>query len=344
VEYISDPVNLRPCDPDDFDIDCIDLPGTFCDPAGICRCANANGKRPDINEPSDQDFCLGACRPTPDCPWYDAGAEGGSEDGGVEASMPEPECTSEADCPAPPDARCGKAICDKGVCGLDLVAKAGELVAIASQRAGDCLHVYCDATGSIVVVPDGGDVYNDGEECTLDFCDSGMPINTPYLDGSPCPENGGGYCYAGSCVECISWLPGWNNCGNNQDCDYVDCVPIACTANNECGETCSPCPPGFGCDADADCADGICGPNGMCVFSTCEDGVHNDGETGIDCGAPSCMTPCMDGDGCKLHSDCLSGVCWAGICQAPTCEDGVQNADETGIDCGGSCAACQVMP
>ena len=297
-----------------------------------------------MNEPSDQDFCLGACRPAPDCPWYDAGVEGGPEDGGVEASMPEPECKTEADCLGPPDARCGKATCDKGVCGLELLAKPGELVAIESQRAGDCSHVYCDATGSIVVVPDGADVYNDGNPCTFDVCEDYNPMSIPLADASPCPEGGSGYCYGGECVECMDWFDGANNCGNGQSCDFVDCVPTACVANNECGEGCAPCPSGFSCNSHADCKEGVCGPNWMCALPSCEDGVHNDGETGKDCGAPSCTTPCTDGDGCNLHSDCLSGVCWAGICQAPTCEDGVQNADEGGIDCGGPCAACQSMP
>ncbi|MBX2871244.1 MAG: T9SS type A sorting domain-containing protein [Saprospiraceae bacterium] len=53
---------------------------------------------------------------------------------------------------------------------------------------------------------------------------------------------------------------------------------------------------------------------------TCEDGVQNGAETGIDCGGPDCP-------------DCPTG---------PTCEDGIQNGDETGVDCGGSCAPCEV--
>ncbi len=47
---------------------------------------------------------------------------------------------------------------------------------------------------------------------------------------------------------------------------------------------------------------------------TCEDGIQNQNETGIDCGGP--CTAC------------------------PSCADGIQNQDETGIDCGGSCAPC----
>ncbi|MDY8134847.1 PKD domain-containing protein [Aquimarina sp. 2201CG5-10] len=47
---------------------------------------------------------------------------------------------------------------------------------------------------------------------------------------------------------------------------------------------------------------------------TCDDGIQNGDETGIDCG---------------------------GSCEAcPTCDDDIQNGDETGIDCGGSCLPC----
>lgn len=49
---------------------------------------------------------------------------------------------------------------------------------------------------------------------------------------------------------------------------------------------------------------------------TCDDGIQNGDETGVDCGG-SCA-PCA------------------------TCDDGIQNGDETGVDCGGSCAPCQV--
>ena len=51
---------------------------------------------------------------------------------------------------------------------------------------------------------------------------------------------------------------------------------------------------------------------------TCNDGVQNGDETGIDCGG-SCE-PCET---------------------VPTCNDGIQNGDETGVDCGGSCAPCE---
>ncbi len=53
--------------------------------------------------------------------------------------------------------------------------------------------------------------------------------------------------------------------------------------------------------------------------NTCNDGIQNGTETGIDCGGD--CTPCAT---------------------PPTssCTDGIQNGNETGIDCGGSCTPC----
>jgi hypothetical protein len=49
---------------------------------------------------------------------------------------------------------------------------------------------------------------------------------------------------------------------------------------------------------------------------TCNDGIQNGDETGVDCGGSSCPA-------------------------CPTCNDGIQNGDETGVDCGGSsCPPC----
>ncbi len=47
---------------------------------------------------------------------------------------------------------------------------------------------------------------------------------------------------------------------------------------------------------------------------SCDDGIMNGNETGIDCGGD--CTPC------------------------PTCDDGIQNGTETDVDCGGACTPC----
>ena len=66
-----------------------------------------------------------------------------------------------------------------------------------------------------------------------------------------------------------------------------------------------------------------CRENEMCVYGknicqpkiSCEDGIMNQNESGIDCGGP--CKPC------------------------PSCHDGIQNGDELGIDCGGICGDCE---
>ncbi len=52
-------------------------------------------------------------------------------------------------------------------------------------------------------------------------------------------------------------------------------------------------------------------------LATCNDGIQNQGETGLDCGGSNCQ-PCSTANA--------------------TCNDGIMNGDETAIDFGGSCA------
>ena len=83
--------------------------------------------------------------------------------------------------------------------------------------------------------------------------------------------------------------------------------------------------------------------NGGGSMPTCEDGIQNGDETGVDCGGdcPPCTTPtCEDGiqNGDETGVDC-GGSCSPCI-NPPTCEDGIQNGDETGVDCGGDCSPC----
>ncbi len=79
--------------------------------------------------------------------------------------------------------------------------------------------------------------------------------------------------------------------------------------------------------------------------ATCNDGIQNQGETGIDCGGPCapCQIVATCNDGIQNQGE--TGIDCGGPC-APcqivaTCNDGIQNQSETGIDCGGPCAPCQ---
>ncbi len=73
---------------------------------------------------------------------------------------------------------------------------------------------------------------------------------------------------------------------------------------------------------------------------TCDDGIQNGDETGIDCGGsdcPACPVPgCTDA---SAHNYDPSATVDDGSCE--TCTDGIQNGDETGVDCGGAlCDPC----
>ena len=71
---------------------------------------------------------------------------------------------------------------------------------------------------------------------------------------------------------------------------------------------------------------------------TCDDGIQNGNETGVDCGGDCAACPTCD-DGVQNGNE--TGVDCGGDCAACiTCDDGIQNGNETGIDCGGDCAAC----
>ncbi|MCL4147367.1 UNVERIFIED_CONTAM: hypothetical protein GTU68_021109 [Idotea baltica] len=74
---------------------------------------------------------------------------------------------------------------------------------------------------------------------------------------------------------------------------------------------------------------------------TCNDGIQNQGETGVDCGGP--CSPCVDPATCNdgIQNQGETGVDCGGPCTAcPTCNDGIQNQGETGVDCGGPCSPC----
>ena len=113
-----------------------------------------------------------------------------------------------------------------------------------------------------------------------------------------------------------------------------------CQSTSEVVATCTP----------VTCDDGIqngdetgvdCGGSSCDACPTCDDGVQNGAETGVDCGGPDCggCATCDDGiqNGGETGVDCGGADCTA----CPTCDDGVQNGSETGVDCGGpDCDAC----
>ena len=179
----------------------------------------------------------------------------------------------------------------------------------------------------------------DGEETDVDCGGTVCP---------PCPL--GGSCLLDTdCIvgECITTPPPWVSTVPPWTCSFAGCTDGTQNQDEtdvDCGGTlCPGCPDGNNCNGDSDCANGFCltvAPPFVCLTPTCSDGYLNQDETDVDCGGTIC-SPCPDGGGCVVGSDCVSGVCSGGICQAATCSDTVQNQDETDVDCGGAtCPAC----
>ena len=260
---------------------------------------------------------------------------GGGNGGGGTGGMGVP-CAVAEDCPGQVKA-CEKKVCEAGLCAVATIPADG---VASSQLYGDCRVTTCDGQGGLSSADDINDVYEDGNECTVDYCDGGVTVHTLEGLGAPCTQ---GYCNAnGSCVECIVTM----HCIAPDVCKAGTCVPQSCTntlldgqeTDVDCGGECLPCSLGKVCANDFDCADQSCA-SGVCVAPTCNDQSPNGGETDVDCGGALCAA-CGAGKACAQPEDCVSKVCVVGKCVAPSCGDGVQNGGESGVDCGGTCAPC----
>jgi hypothetical protein len=263
----------------------------------------------------------------------------GSAGGGTGGAKP--ECVSPLECPGV-DTECRTRSCNGGVCGF-VTPKAPT----ASQIWGDCKMRKCDGEGNLVIEGDSADVYDDANECTLDWCKGTEARNDP----KPSIVCGNmGICNdSGACVQCLddSTCPALKH-----NCDAGRCVPLHCVDNIldldetavDCGgPDCQRCEDGKACGAGIDCQSLVCqGQPKVCKAPSCSDGVKNGSETDTDCGG-KCASQglrCDPNQKCTSPEDCTSSVCKLSVCQPPTCTDGVKNGSELGVDCGGSCSAC----
>jgi hypothetical protein len=268
-------------------------------------------------------------------------AGGASAATGSSSSTGGMPCTTVAQCPGT-STLCGQVTCVDGVCGFQTLQPDGPSF---SQIYGDC-HVVTCKDGQLGNNVDSNDLYDDGNECTLEACNDGGLSSTVQV-GSTCGT--ANQCVSGgACVECS----GDGNCTESATpkCQGNHCVPLMCANTlKDPGETdvdcgglaCARCEDGKLCDQPMDCVSAVCSVKVGEVLKTCHhactDGVKNGTETGVDCGGPACPARCSPGGGCVAPDDCKGGVCQGGLCQTPTCTDGVKNGTEMGVDCGTGC-------
>jgi hypothetical protein len=92
------------------------------------------------------------------------------------------QCLANADCGASTD--CTLHVCKADhTCDVTLVA-AG--TPVATQTAGDCKVVVCDDAGATTVANDDNDTASDGNACTDDVCNAGVPAHNPTAAGTAC--------------------------------------------------------------------------------------------------------------------------------------------------------------
>ena len=215
-----------------------------------------------------------------------------------------PECTTPAECPAPPG-ECVTATCDNGMCGvgnLPVGTLAGPVV------AGDCVTSQCDGNGMVVSVPNDADLPVDNSECTDDVCTSGVPSNPPLAAGSACNQGGGVICDGnGMCVECVT----------TNDCPGQDTVCQARTCDmGMCGVMNAPAGTAVPMQTPGDCQESQCNGAGMIVS------VANDTDVPVDGNA------------------CTGDVCTGGVPSNPTLPAGTSCGASLVCDAGGQCVGC----
>lgn len=212
-------------------------------------------------------------------------------------------CIQPSDCPGTDDF-CKTRTCDAGgVCGFSFTAAGTDLPA-AQQTSGDCVTLECNGSGLVQPLVTSGDLPIDGNECTLDQCIGGSPMNPPASQGAPCTM-GGAVCNGmGACVDC------------NTPADCSDppgaCVVAACNAGS-CGQ--ENAPNGTVCAA-ASCSGGVQQLADTCQAGACTDGGSSACAPYV-CGPSACTTSCVDSGGCANGATCDTGLeeCTTG----PTC-------------------------
>ena len=237
----------------------------------------------------------------------------------------------------------------------EVIAKTAALVDNRSSRAviltiaRSCVGVDCPGDGDPAALACLGGRCVD-PRCTTgteESCPTPQCTSTNDCDAASQP------CLDVACIKTQCVYLQSNLCSDSQYCSPVTgCEPLPSDCPDGCadGNSCTQdlCEDGV-CTypvagAGTLCENGVC-DRGECISSqeTCDDGVLNQDETGVDCGgvcnACSSEESCSDG---VMNQDETGVDCGGAMCPAcATCSDGVMNQDETGVDCGGAmCPAC----
>jgi hypothetical protein len=275
--------------------DCSDL---VCDGLGmVISASNPNDVDDDFND-CTTDVCVNGLPENQPQPGQTCGMNGICDASGNCVG-----CIVATDCPGNDDF-CKQRTCNASTCGFDFTPANTPL---PQQQPGDCQLVVCDGAGTATPIA-ANDPIIDGNQCTSDLCNNGVPSNPPVQAGTACMQNGGSVCSVnGQCVGCN--MP--SDCmPPGQVCKVATCNANTCGIGNA--------QPGTVCQAGS-CANGLqqnadtCDANGMCI-----DGGSTPCTPYV-CSGSACGTSCINDMGCAATYSCDTGL---GQCaQGPKCTD-----------------------
>ena len=244
-------------------------------------------------------------------------------------------CNVPADCISEPDNNeCRSRNCSAAnVCGMDYVGT-GQPLAI--QYPGDCQRRECDGAGNVIEIEDDNDLPVDGNACTFDECNSGVPSNPPKSVGTDCGPsqvcNASGQCgcnnaaQCGSNTQCMWWTCDSLFCNQHFQVDGY-AVPNGQTPNNCHTVECD----GVGNEQNRiDDSDHPVDDGNVCTDETCSNGVPQH---------PANSASCNDGTFCNGPDTCSNTTCsiHAGNpCPGP---NGNSNCNESCNEASDNCTA-----
>jgi hypothetical protein len=235
-------------------------------------------------------------------------------------------CTVPADCPGL-ETECATRTCVAGVCGVER-RPPGYLVGV--QSPGDCVKVACDGDGNVASLPDDADVPNDGNACTEDRCEGGLPAQGGAEAGTPCGVglacDGEGHCAGCTTSE---------ECGVDTPCLALACEASICVFDyvpdgegdpggqltGDCHRL--TCNGSGGTKAVVDGADVPVDGN-PCTNDLCTDGVPSNPPTaagapcgsGFTCDGQGTCSGCATDADCGASTACATHACVSGACQS----------------------------
>ena len=257
------------------------------------------------------------------------------------------QCVTASTCPGQ-DTDCQTRTCTAGACGFSFAA-AGTTTP-TGQTPANCQKLNCNGSGGVVSVADNSDTPLDGNACTTDSCNAGVPTFTPVAAGTSC--GAGLVCdAAGTCL----------GCNTGADCPGTDteCHTRTCVANT-CGVAFTAAGTATAAQTAGDCKQNECDGSGNIVSANHNADVPSDA---FQCTADTCtagvptFTPVASGTACSqaggtlcdatgdcvqcnaatdcpgTDTDCHVRTCPAGTCGVVNTAAGNPTSTQTASNC-----------